>query len=78
MQYNPKKVKKSSGFTLAVSNFVVYPIYNTLTFSPTLNNVVSTGNAISTLDLGEKYFTANNDNTEIFEIHIPNLSLIHI
>ena len=56
MQYNPKKVKKSSGFTLTVSNFVVYPIYNTLTFSPTLNNVVSTGNTISTLAVGEKYF----------------------
>lgn len=70
IQYNTKRVRNNSGFILMVSSFVVYPIYNTLTFKTTLNNVVSTGNTISTLVCGEKHLTANNDSTEIFVIHI--------
>ena len=70
IQYNAKRVRNNSGFTLIVSILVVYPIYNTLTFKAILNNVVSTGNTISTLVRGEKHLTANNDSTEIFVIHI--------
>jgi hypothetical protein len=70
IQYNAKRVRNNSGFTLIVSSFVVYPIYNTPTFKTTLNNVVSTGNTISTLVRGEKHLTANKDSTEIFVIHM--------
>ena len=70
IQYNTKRVINNSGFILIVSIFVVYPIYNTPRFKATLNNVVSTGNTISTLVRGEKHLTANKDSTEIFVIHI--------
>ena len=70
IQYNAKRVRNNSGFILIVSIFVVYPIYNTLAFKTTLNNVVSIGNTISTLVRDEKNFTANNDSTEIFVMHI--------